>query len=117
MKGVSDLIKSHEREMARPSVSAGFRFVHREMISFLQHERLVHLLVTLAVIFFMLVFFVLFIFLQQLLYLGLFVILAVLTLFYVFHYFKLENTVIRWYFFFIHSLNGARSKGTSRKKS
>lgn len=73
--------------------------VHQEKIRILQHERLVHLIVTVLVAFAEL--FVLFLtllhpelgILPPLILLG----LAVLLGFYFYHYFFLENTVQRWY--------------------
>jgi hypothetical protein len=47
-----------------------------------------------------LLFLVLFLFLHSIHFLALFLVCLLLTIFYVFHYFKLENTVIKWYFIF-----------------
>ena len=72
---------------------------HKEKIAWLQHERLVHLIVTVMVVFVELsvVGLVLlhpeFGIVPALLMLG----LAILLGFYFFHYFFLENTVQRWY--------------------
>ena len=70
---------------------------HREMIGFIQHERLIHLLVTLAVailfmvsMMFSLVYQFVFLFLVDFL-------LLVLLIPYIFHYFKLENGVQKMY--------------------
>lgn len=72
---------------------------HREKVSILQHERLVHLIITVMV-----VFGELFVVALVLLHpkLGIFpaifmLCLAVLLAFYFYHYFFLENTVQRWY--------------------
>ena len=70
---------------------------HRDWITFLQHERLVHLLVTLLVAFLLVVFFALSLFFKTLPFLVVFLILTVLLIFYVAHYYKLENSVQRWY--------------------
>ena len=73
--------------------------VHREKIAILQHERLVHLIVTVMVVFVEL--FVLdLVLLHPELGLGpavILLVLAVLLGFYFWHYFFLENTVQRWY--------------------
>ncbi|MFA6463126.1 MAG: hypothetical protein WCT51_03685, partial [Candidatus Shapirobacteria bacterium] len=70
---------------------------HREMIRFIQHERLIHLLVTLTVailfmisMMFSLIYQFLFLFLVDFL-------LLVLLVPYIFHYFKLENGVQKMY--------------------
>lgn len=98
MKGVSEFIKIHDRRLEGAVFDRSFLDFHLVQIRFLQHERLVHLLVMLFVMFCFLVFFGLFLLFQELYMLGLFFLCLVLTVFYVFHYFKLENTVIRWYY-------------------
>lgn len=73
--------------------------IHQEKIRILQHERLVHLIVTVMVVFVEL--FVVYLtalhpelgILPPVILLG----LAILLGFYFFHYFFLENTVQRWY--------------------
>lgn len=70
---------------------------HLRQISWLQHERLIHLCVLMLVtlIFFACVIFILF---KTILFINLLaVILGVLEMFYLLHYFRLENTVQRWY--------------------
>ena len=87
--------REHEKKMeAAPSLAE-----HRERISILQHERLIHLIVTVMV-----VFVELFVVDLVLLHpeLGIMpavvmLLLAVLLAFYFYHYFFLENTVQRWY--------------------
>jgi len=98
MRGMTEFIKRHNESLKREPLDDSFLSFHLKQIRFLQHERLVHLIVMLFVIFASLFFFSLFLFLNNILFLVLFIILLVLTLFYVFHYFKLENTVIEWYF-------------------
>ena len=70
---------------------------HKLQIQWMQHERLIHLLVTLFTASMTLIFAVLSIVLQNLLMLLLFIITTVLLLFYVVHYYRLENGVQRWY--------------------
>lgn len=98
MKGMSEFIGVHEERLANTSFDRDFLSYHLIQVRFLQHERLVHLLVMLFVMAAFLVFFVLFLLFQGMWMFGLFLLCLVLTIFYVFHYFKLENTVIRWYF-------------------
>jgi Flp pilus assembly protein TadB len=106
MKGVSEFIKDHEnrltglKDASDASFDQGFLSFHLKQIGFLQHERLVHLLVMLFVLFAVLLFFILFLLFHDLLVFGVFLLCLVLSIFYVFHYFKLENTVIRWYFIY-----------------
>jgi hypothetical protein len=100
MRGVTEFIKTHNASLKRDVMDENFLSYHLKQISFLQHERLVHLIVMLFVIFTVLLFFSLFLLLSNILFLVLFFILLILTMFYVFHYFRLENTVIKWYFIY-----------------
>lgn len=70
---------------------------HQSWLQFLQHERLVHLLVTLALSLLFVITFGISLFLPNPYFLILFAVLAVLLGFYIFHYYKLENSVHRWY--------------------
>jgi len=100
MRGMTDFIKEHEKKLAEQPLSEEFLSYHLNQIKFLQHERLVHLLVMLFVMAALLVFFTLFLILKNLWLFVLFLLCLVLSVFYVIHYFKLENTVIRWYFIY-----------------
>jgi hypothetical protein len=71
---------------------------HNKKIEWLQHERLVHLLVTmLTAILFLFVFGIALLLKDNLLIFVLLGIVTVLLAAYLFHYFRLENTVQRWY--------------------
>ncbi|MFC2155287.1 hypothetical protein ACFLRB_02195 [Acidobacteriota bacterium] len=100
MKGISEFIKEHNERLKTSSFTEDFLNYHLLQVRFLQHERLIHLNVMLFVMFAFLLFFVLFLFLHSIFFLALFLTCLLLTIFYVFHYFKLENTVIRWYFIY-----------------
>ncbi len=106
MKGMSEFIKAHEKKLENASFDEDFLSYHLQQVGFLQHERLVHLLVMLFVMAAFLVFFVLFLLIQDMVIFGLFLLCLVLTIFYVFHYFKLENTVIKWYFIYNEKKKG-----------
>ena len=114
MQGVTEFMQQHEKEIAKHSENKSnfnkqaFIDYHLLQIGFLQHERMIHLIVMLFVILFSLIFFALFLTLHQILFMVLFVLLLVLSAFYISHYFKLENTVIRWYYIY----NDARRKLT-----
>lgn len=100
MKGISEFIKAHEKKLESAVIDEDFLSYHLKQIGFLQHERIVHLLVMLFVMAAFLVFFALFLIFQHMFLFGLFLLCLVLTIFYIFHYFKLENTVIKWYFIY-----------------
>ena len=91
--------EAHIRElMAAGSAGPGLLEEHLIKIQWLQHERLVHLLVTMLVA-------ILFLFLYGLLLLTEFsvlvlILLGIVTILlaaYIYHYFHLENSVQRWY--------------------
>ncbi len=100
MRGMTEFIKEHENRLAGASFDENFLGFHLRQILFLQHERLIHLLVLFFVVFSFLLFLVLFLFLNNLLFLVVFLLCSILSVFYIFHYFKLENTVIEWYFIY-----------------
>lgn len=70
---------------------------HLLEISWLQHERLIHLLVTITVTVFLVVWFFISTVITGLLAGILTITLIVVEIFYILHYCKLENTVHRWY--------------------
>lgn len=70
---------------------------HLIQIGFLQHERLIHLWVTLAFALFLIMALVVTWLFPTTLLFVLDVILLVVILCYILHYYKLENTVQRWY--------------------
>lgn len=100
MRGMTEFIEEHNTRLKTAVFDRDFLSFHLEQIRFLQHERLVHLLVMLFVIFGFLVFFILYFIFATFYFLLLFLITLVLSIFYIFHYFKLENTVIAWYFIY-----------------
>ena len=70
---------------------------HKDKIAFMQHERIVHFLVTMLFAFILTVFFAVLIFNVNLAVLALVTIVLVLLLFYIKHYYFLENTVQKMY--------------------
>ena len=92
----TELIKKHNSYIARFKNDKNFKKAHEKALKTLKHERLVHLIVTIAVTIFCLSFFALYLFFAMFLLLVTFIILVVLTLTYYIYYFKLENTVIKW---------------------
>ena len=91
--------REHETHILSTEPSEALLALHRERIAILQHERLVHLIVTVMVVFVELFLVDLTVLHPELgimppiLMLG----VAVLLGFYFYHYFFLENTVQRWY--------------------
>lgn len=94
-------VKSHEAYikecLKKHKVDAALMQMHSERIEWLQHERLVHLLVMLLAVVVMITFFVLTMFVDVLLIYAIFGITIIVSLFYIVHYYFLENSVQRWY--------------------
>lgn len=91
-KSMLDLLDSSE-EQDWEAIKA----YHLAQVGFLQHERLIHLIVTLAFAFMMLGSFIISIRFPTIAMNVLALILTVLELFYIIHYYRLENGVQRWY--------------------
>jgi fatty acid desaturase len=70
---------------------------HKDKIAFMQHERIVHFLVTMLFALILIVFFAVLIFKVNLAILALVTIVLVLLMFYIKHYYFLENTVQKMY--------------------
>lgn len=96
-------MKEHEKQI-RLLLSNDFlgnwehvRKDHVQQIEFLQHERFVHLIITLAFASFMIASYVLMFFVPEIPSALLALTLTIVLLFYIFHYYRLENGVQRWY--------------------
>lgn len=92
----SELIKKHNKYIEKFKKNNTFEKTHKEALKTLKHERFIHLIVTIAVTVFCIIFFALYLFFAIIFLLIAFVILAILTLAYYIYYFKLENTVMKW---------------------
>ncbi len=100
MKGMSEFIVQHQEDLKTGKFELEILSYHLTQIRFLQHERMVHLIVMLFVMLSALICLSLFLFHGIMPFLLLFILLLVLAVFYIFHYFKLENTVIEWYYIY-----------------
>ena len=106
MKGISDFIKEHNAYLHTVTSATNAPLdqqalaYHLIQIRFLQHERLVHLMVMLFIALAALVCLGIYLFSMIFLFLPVFGLLLVLTFFYILHYYKLENTVIQWYWIY-----------------
>ncbi len=92
----TDLIKTHNEYIRKFKNDKNFNKTHEEALKTLKYERFIHLIVTIAVTVFCIIFFALYLFLAMIVLLIVFVVLAILTLAYYIYYFKLENTVMKW---------------------
>ena len=85
------LLKGKKKDLVK------LKAYHTERISFMQHERLIHLLVTLTFAILTLLALILAVLHTKIEVLVLLVLLLALLIPYIFHYFFLENTVQEWY--------------------
>jgi len=99
-----DYMKRHERyvkEMLEKNLSReallALLAYHDKQIQWMQHERLIHLIVMLFVCLFFLLSFGFTIAKLSLPYIILSVLLMILSVAYIIHYYRLENGVQRWY--------------------
>jgi hypothetical protein len=99
-----DFIRRHERYVAEILQAAPGEQALRELlvyhdkqISWLQHERLAHLITMMFVCLFFLLAFGLTMTHFDLPYILLTTLLLILSIAYIFHYYRLENSVQRWY--------------------
>lgn len=97
MKGISEFIKEHNAYLQETEIDQNALAYHLIQIGFLQHERLVHLIVMLFIALTALICMALYLLFTIWLFLVAFGLLLLLTFFYILHYYKLENTVIQWY--------------------
>jgi CHASE2 domain-containing sensor protein len=89
-------IKEHTHYIRETPHGPAFLAVHTAALITLRHERLLHLLVTLAVTLFALIFLSLYLAFKLLPLLAIFLILLVVMAFYFLYYYKLENTTLVW---------------------
>jgi fatty acid desaturase len=92
----SEFIKRHTKYVDKSRHDDAFLEAHSHALATLRHERLIHLIVTISVTVFCLIFFGLYLFFSLFPLLIIFIILLVVTFFYYIYYYKLENTVIKW---------------------
>jgi Ca2+/Na+ antiporter len=83
---------------------------HDRQIQWMQHERLVHLIVMLFVCLFTLIIFGFAVIRTSVPFIILFVILLALSVAYIIHYFRLENGVQKWYVISNQIQNNLNSK-------
>lgn len=89
---------------------------HKDKIAFMQHERLVHFLVTMMFAIILTIFICTFLFSENPALLLLVVIIIVLLAFYIKHYYFLENTVQKMYVIYDDILNLRRKEAESLDK-
>ena len=112
MKGISEFIKEHNAYLHDTEMDHNALAYHLIQIGLLQHERLVHLIVMLFIALGALICLSLYLFFFHWLFLVAFGLLLLLTFFYILHYYKLENTVIQWYWVYNEHIKRSRHQWT-----
>lgn len=94
-------MKTHENlisELSKDPSNIDFlKKYHKMQIEIIQHERLIHLLVTLFFGLFFLISILFVVVFEKVILLSLAALFLILLIPYVFHYYKLENGIQRWY--------------------
>lgn len=98
---MTDYVKAYDqaikKQLKSGQVNQEILDNHRLQISYLQHERLIHLMVMSLVSLFLFGSFIVMLFKVSFVLILIFCIFFVLEIFYVWHYYFLENTVQSWY--------------------
>lgn len=100
---LKNYMKYIEERMEKCSDSGEIKKIlaeHKDKIAFIQHERIVHFLVTMMFAFILTVFVTALLFIENLMLILLVTIIIVLLGFYIKHYYFLENTVQKMYRFY-----------------
>ena len=96
-KQIQEYIKECDKNIKDKNISKEYLEDIKIHISFFQHERLIHLLVTFFVAICALTFFITSIYINNIYFLIIFLLFLVLFIPYIFHYFFLENNVQKLY--------------------
>lgn len=96
-KEITNYINYLEAELTNSSKTADFTNDILVKISFYQHERLIHLIITLFVGLMAFIFLICFLNFNELGFLLVFLLTLVLFLFYILHYYFLENSIQKLY--------------------
>ncbi len=96
-KEITNYINYLEAELTNSSKTADFTNDILVKISFYQHERLIHLIITLFVGLMAFIFLICFLNFNELGFLLVFLLTLILFLFYILHYYFLENSIQKLY--------------------
>ena len=89
-------INQHNDYINHNRNNKNFDHLHNLSLAFIRNERFVHLVITLFVVLFTILFLFAFLFFKIVAFIILFSILLFLSIFYLKHYYLLENTVQKW---------------------
>ena len=96
-KQIKEYIKEVEEKIYKNEITQEYKKDMLNYISFYQHERLIHLIVTLFVGICAIIFFLAMLYFEKLTIAIIFIILIILFIPYIFHYYFLENNIQKLY--------------------
>jgi Flp pilus assembly protein TadB len=96
-KQIKEYIKEVEEKIYKNEITQEYKKDMLNYISFYQHERLIHLIVTLFVGICAIIFFLAMLYFEKLTITIIFIILIILFIPYIFHYYFLENNIQKLY--------------------
>ena len=96
-KQIKEYIKEVEEKIYKNEITQEYKKDMLNYISFYQHERLIHLIVTLFVGICAIIFFLAMLYFEKLTITIIFIILITLFIPYIFHYYFLENNIQKLY--------------------
>ena len=96
-KQIEEYIKEVEEKIYKNEITQEYKKDMLNYISFYQHERLIHLIVTLFVGICAIIFFLAMLYFEKLTITIIFIILIILFIPYIFHYYFLENNIQKLY--------------------
>ena len=89
-------IKEHEKLINKKPRTKKFTEIHTSALKTLRHERMIHLIVTMSVTIFDILFLGMYLSYRMMPFILISILLLVTIAFYYFHYYRLENTTQRW---------------------
>ncbi len=96
-KQIKEYIEEVEKKIENKEITKEYKNDMLNYISFYQHERLIHLIVTVFVGICAVLFFLAMMCFEQIILIAIFIILLLLFIPYIFHYYFLENSIQKLY--------------------
>ena len=96
-KQIKEYIEEVEKKIENKEITKEYKNDMLNYISFYQHERLIHLIVTVFVGICAVLFFLAMMCFEQIILIAIFIILSLLFIPYIFHYYFLENSIQKLY--------------------
>lgn len=104
-KQIKEYIEEVEKKIKNKEITKEYKIDMLNYISFYQHERLIHLIVTVFVGICAVLFFLAMICFEQIILIPIFIIILLLFTPYIFHYYFLENSIQKLYLLYKEAKN------------